>query len=95
MSIRIQTIEWNGMAISIRHTVDAFGIGFDHLEIETVKPELAPNPISETGYKSHFLHQTAFHGHDAVSYVRASLDDAANSPEWQTHELSQRQLSLF
>lgn len=95
MVIRIHTIEWNGMAISVRHTEDAFGIGFDHLEIETVKPELAANPISETGYKSHFLHQTAFRGRDAVSYVRAWLDDAAKSPEWQMHELSHRQLSLF
>lgn len=48
-------IRWNDMAISIRHVTGRFA-GFDHIEVSTIEPERAPLPITETGYRSHFLH---------------------------------------
>ncbi|MGX5774989.1 hypothetical protein ACWKW0_09380 [Methylorubrum zatmanii] len=79
------------MAISIRH-VASWAAGFDHLEIRTIEPERAPLPITETGYRSHFLHGSELKEHGgALPFVLAWLEHAARTQAWQTS----RQLSLF
>lgn len=40
--------------LEIRHTPDYLGLGHDHLEIESVARR-EPHPLSDTGYRSHFL----------------------------------------
>lgn len=53
-------------------------------------------PITETGYRSHFLHLdeiTEFGG--PVAYVEAWLNEMARTSEWQSHVASGEQLSLF
>jgi len=60
MNRNIETfrIEWSGIAIEIRYEPHWLGmdIGYDtaHLEIESIAPERAHLPITETGYRSHF-----------------------------------------
>ena len=66
-----------------------------HLTITTA-PERQPLPITETGYRSHFLPAHAVDDEGGpVAFVLAWLDHEAASPEWKAAELSARQLSLF
>lgn len=86
-----ELIEWRGMRISVRH-VPNWGAGFDHIEVRSIEPELAPLPITETGYKSHFIHgeELAEHG-GPIRFVTAWLEHEEKSEGWQ----QQRQMSLF
>lgn len=84
-------IQWQGMAIQIRH-VAGWAAGYDHLEIRTIEPDRAKLPITETGYRSHFLPGWELEEQGgAVTFVTAWLEHAAQSTEWQ----AARQLSLF
>lgn len=70
------------------------GMGFAHLEIRS--ENCAVLPITETGYKSHFLPATEIDDQGGpVAYVEAWLDHAAQSAEWKEHVRQSRQLSLF
>lgn len=96
MTVRDHRITWNGMAISIRHAADWLGTGFDHLEITTIEPERAALPITETGYRSHFIRPDELDGcGGAVAFVTAWLDAEAESEAWKAACERSRQLSLF
>ncbi|MGQ3284177.1 hypothetical protein [Bosea sp. (in: a-proteobacteria)] len=89
-------IQWQGMAISIRHVTNWSGTGFDHVEVRSITPERAPLPITETGYRSHFLHGEDLAGHGgAVAFVTQWLDHEARGAEWKEHQRTSAQLSLF
>lgn len=96
MGIMDHTIQWQGMAVSIRHVANWSGTGFDHIEVRSITPERAPLPITETGYRSHFLHgeDLASHG-GAVAFVTQWLDHEARGAAWKEHLRSAAQLSLF
>lgn len=92
-------LNWQGIAVTVRYCADwhsdkdtGFLIG--HLEI--VSEGSVPLPITETGYKSQFLHpdHVIAKGH-AITYVIAWLDEASQSKDWQAHMIEQRQGSLF
>lgn len=85
--------EWQGIAITIRHTPQRFA-GYDHLEI--VSQDKQRLPITETGYRSHFLlpEELAEFG-DPCGYVIAWLDHEGNSNAWRASIEKQAQLSLF
>lgn len=96
MSVQIHTIVWRGITVRITHHPDRFSCSFDHLEIQSVAPDRAALPITETGYKSHFLHANELASYGGpVAFVTAWLDHDAHSSAWQEAELSSRQLSLF
>ena len=62
------------------------------MEIETIKLAYAPNPIAETGYKSHFLPlKEVENGEELQAYILAWLTAAAKKSAWKAHV----QLSLF
>ena len=91
---------WNGIEIEIRWIADY--ISFDdgrsmaHLEVESLKPAHAPLPITETGYRSHFLmrlHVDQVGGPEA--YVEAWIAEVANTPVWRNGDAASRQLALF
>lgn len=91
---------WRGIEIEIRWSPDY--LTYDdqtrmaHLEVESISPKRAPLPITETGYRSHFTTVEAVQTYmRPEDYVEAWLDDASRSQEWQAHEQSRRQLSLF
>ena len=86
-------IEWRGIQLEIIHTVKQYG-GLDHIEIHS--EDRVPVPITETGYKSHFLPASHLEEYaDAAAYVLAWLDHEANCDVWKRHEADSRQLSLF
>lgn len=91
---------WNGIEIEIRwnrnYLVDDDHTHMAHLEVLSVKPERAPLPITETGYKSHFTHVAAIDGYDSPeAFVEAWLDHASGKPEWREAQSARAQLSLF
>lgn len=88
-----EVIDWQGLSLSVTFDSDWSGLGYvAHLEVVTVKPDRAPNPISETGYKSHFLPVNEIeNAQELRQYVLAWLEHAAKSGRWQ----ASAQLSLF
>lgn len=81
-------ITWRGIALEIAFTPEKFGL-VDHIEIKT--DGRAPLPVTETGYRSHFIPAgtVAEHG-GAVAFVTAWLEHEAARTGW-----SGAQLSLF
>jgi len=90
-------IDWDGITVEITYEPDWMrSIGIAQLQVQSVAPERAPLPFTETGYRSRFTspdNVLAMGG--PVSYVRSWLDDAAASPQWQAQRMAARQLSLF
>ena len=90
-------LEWQGITLSVSCERDyATMRGMTHLSIHVVEPSTAKLPITETGYRSHFLSEAEvaeFGG--PLGYVRAWLDAEAAAPEWQSREAASRQLDLF
>jgi hypothetical protein len=74
------------LTIRIAITFDtSFGI-VEHLAVESVSPERARLPITETGYRSHFVHPGTVAAYGGpVAATKALLDDAAASKECKRH----------
>jgi len=90
----ITTIDWQGICLTVSHKPNWTGCGFDHIEITS--RNRAPFPISETGYRSHFLHGDEIRRYgDATAYVQAWLDEAGHTTAWQRIDQETRQLTLF
>lgn len=91
-------IEWEGIALLIKwcpawHSASAH-YQIAHLEIHAANR--APLPVTETGYRSHFIDKEAVEALGGpVAYARAWLDEAAASPDWKSRMQASRQLSLF
>lgn len=96
METQFYRFTWRGIEIEARYTPLQWKV-IAHLEIESIAPEHAPLPITETGYRSHF-HQPGTveaSGGDVVAQVIAWLDEEAENSEWKRHFESCRQFSLF
>ncbi len=99
-NITTEALVWEGVTLSIAYEPSWMATSEDygpaHLEIRVVEPERAPLPITETGYRSHFLARGIVEGAGGpVAYVRAWLDEAAREPEWKQAQARLAQLSLF
>ena len=71
-------------------------LGFSHLEIEVKSPEGAPLPVTETGYRSHFLSPGLVEeAGGPIAYVGVWLEEEAKSAAWLRAEARWRQLDLF
>lgn len=91
----VSRADWRGIGLEIRHCVNWCAmVGMDHIEV--ISDGRMPLPITETGYKSHFLprERIAEFG-SATDYVLAWLDHAAVAESWRRREAEARQLSLF
>ena len=97
-SIEVHALHWRGVDIEItferhwlgihRHIADA------HLTV-TAKGR-HPLPITETGYRSHFLAADEIDtAGGPAAYVATWLNTMARSQQWITFEQASRQLSLF
>lgn len=87
---------WRDVACRVRHTPNYLSKGWSHIEIVVLKPKGAPLPITETGFRSHFL------GYDELQRaggpVRFFLDwieREAASKQWSKAEFKWRQGDLF
>lgn len=94
-------ITWEGIRISVsfeRNWLQSTSPHFRtaHMQLQTVSPARVALPMTETGYRSHFLpveHVDAEGG--AVAYALAWLAHEAQKPEWQAQQGKSQQLSLF
>lgn len=81
-------ITWRGIALDITFTPEAF-IATDHIEIRT--EGRVSLPVTETGYRSHFVPTGSVEAYGgAAAFVTAWLDHKAARTGW-----SGAQLSLF
>tara|TARA_R110000787_G_scaffold16622_17_gene50519 strand:- start:13148 stop:13456 length:309 start_codon:yes stop_codon:yes gene_type:complete len=93
-TVFIYNRKWRGIDLTITHKRNWCCGELDHIELRSAGN--APLPVTETGYKSHFLHPDCLTDYsDAASYVMAWLDHAANCKTWTRKEGATRQLSLF
>jgi hypothetical protein len=82
------SITWRGIALTITFTPDWLNVA-DHLEIETLGR--VPLPVTETGYRSHFIATASIESYGGpVAFVTDWLDSEAKRLGW-----SGAQLSLF
>ena len=81
-------ITWRGIALTITFTPDWLNVA-DHLEIET--EARVPLPVTETGYRSHFMPVGSIAAYGGpVAFATGWLDHEAKRVGW-----SGAQLSLF
>ncbi len=82
--------------IEVMHSSNWYDCNIDYLEIQSLNPKIAPIPITDTGFKSHFLNEKhIIKAGGAVAFVEAWLETEAQSPTWKSAEPNARQLSLF
>ena len=94
--IRHDFIEWQGVLIRIEYEEHYLEGYMSHIALHVLKPYNAPLPVTETGYRSHFLDQgTVEAGGGVVAFVQAWLDHEALSNAWLESVLSSRQMCLF
>ena len=95
-----ETIMWQGIEISITYKPNPFNLSSEsviaHFEIKALSPIGTQLPITETGYRSHYLHPDCVGEFDSpINYVCAWLDHEAKKPQWQTYLASMHQMNLF
>ncbi len=90
------SLTWRGTLIAVRHTPNYLVRGPDHLEVIVKKPAKAILPITDTGYRSHFLdpEQLATVG-GPVLFVQAWLEREAASKQWRAREAKMAQLDFL
>ncbi len=102
-SYETHMLEWNGIRIGVRYCPSwldfyerIYGHPLAHLEVESIEPDNAPLPMTETGYRSHFTRPDVIEAQGGpVPFVRAWLAESAKDPEWIASEADRKQLSLF
>lgn len=79
-------ITWRNVKIEITFTPEKFGM-VEHIELRTANKEKLP--VTETGYRSHFIPMgtTTAHG-GAVAFVTAWLDNEAARSGWSNDQMS-------
>lgn len=86
-------IEWRGIGIQLEFYPSRWNSPVDHIEIRSDNSVLLP--ITETGYKSHFLQAGQVTRENLIEQVTAWLDAEAQTDAWKRYEETSRQLSLF
>jgi hypothetical protein len=100
--IETASIDWEGFTVAIAYEADWLNIGagggrkMAHLTLQVTAPADGILPVTETGYRSHFLPFGIVEEAGGPSaFARAWLDDAAHDPRWRKQFAAWRQLSLL
>lgn len=79
-------ITWRNIDIEITFTPEKFGM-VEHIELRTANKEKLP--VTETGYRSHFIPMGTVTTHGgAVTFVTAWLDHEATQNGWSNDQLN-------
>lgn len=97
------TLIWEGIELEIRYIKSwsasfekTYGHAMAHLEIRTITDTHQALPITETGYRSHFIAADEIEALGGpVGYVQAWLDEAAKDPVWKNSATASGQMALF
>jgi hypothetical protein len=74
---------WNGIKIMVIHTSNKFG-EIDHIELHS--ENRVPLPVTETGFRSHFCHESDIEPYgSALAFVQAWLNHEAMTPQWRAY----------
>ena len=95
--IVMETLDWRGLLVQVSYEPHWMSGGdIAHLQVETLEPARAPLPITETGYRSHFIAQGSVEAQGGPSsYALAWLEHEALRNRWIMIEDTARQYSLF
>jgi hypothetical protein len=89
------TMTWREITIAVSYSPHDI-MAHAHLELRVVVPPGSKLPVTDTGYRSHFLPPGIVEeAGGPEAFVTAWLDDAANTREWKQQEQAGRQYSLF
>jgi hypothetical protein len=87
-------IVWEGIVVEITYHKSRWNSDFDHIELRVEEGRITP--VTETGYRSHFLPAGIVDEHGGhEGFVRTWLDHEADNPDWKKREDASRQLSMF
>lgn len=97
------TIEWESIEIEITYVKSYsgafeyhYGYPISHIEIRTINPAKAPLPITQTGYRSHFMPSPVPKTRgQVIDMIVEQLDKGAKSKEWKEREAKFRQYQLL
>ncbi|WP_300528040.1 hypothetical protein [Maricaulis sp.] len=96
------TLDWQGIALSVSYEEHWLGVehvspfATAHFEVRVIDPDNHIIPITETSYRSHFVHRDVVRKFGGpADFVIAWLEEAAQSPEWKARLDRHRQFSLF
>lgn len=82
--------------LRVDHTRDYLVPGTDHIEIHVVSPRKAIIPLTDTGYRSHFIDGGQLKDAGGVRrFVEQWLATESNSSEWRKKHLARQQGDLF
>lgn len=101
MAYSSHIITWQAIELEIRYnpsycTMLEGDQAMAHIEVLSLKPERKPLPITETGYKSHFIHRITVDSYGgAIEFVVAWLNHEAKSSIWLAYQENSRQGELF
>ena len=93
---RTYSLVWRDWTLAVRQSFPSYaGADRTHLEITVKSPTGAPIPITDTGYRSHFIanDELAAAG-GAVAFVTTWLDQEARTKAWAKTEREWRQFSF-
>lgn len=94
-------LEWRGIQLEITYepqwmSAPVMREDLAHIAVRSIDPANAPLPITETGYRSHFIAPPAVTAAGGpVAYVRAWLETEAGTRAWREREEAARQFALF
>ena len=92
-TITTSILDWRGILIRVTLERQRYA---DHLQVETLEPQRAPLPITETGYRSSFLPKGSIPtSEDPAAHVEAWLDQTAKARGWSHLEMRVRQYALL
>jgi hypothetical protein len=84
------------LRVRVTHARDYLAQGHDHIEVQSIAPKKAPLPITETGYRSHFLSPLELiNAGGPVPFVTRWLDHEASKPLWTKASARHSQGDLF
>ena len=83
---------WTDRTLLVSYRADWFNTGHCHIELRCDERL----PVTETGYKSHFMSAAGLESvADVEVFVLAWLDHAATDKAWLAYLAASRQLTLF
>ena len=87
---------WRDVTCRVKHTPNYLSKGWSHIEIIVVSPKNAPLPITETGYRSHFLDEDLLKkAGGPVTFFIDWIEREAATKAWAKAEFKWRQGDLF
>ena len=97
----LHRFEWNGILLEVTYIPQwlpphILGEDLAHLQVQSIYPTDAPLPITETGYRSHFIAASSITAAGGpVAFVDMWLESESHAPDWRSQQQERRQLSLF